>query len=101
HAAAAAGKLNVMDWGPHVTDPAFWNAVVSNPNIWWLAILNGFFGSMAAYGTDHELMQRLLTVETRKKSQQTTLATPLAGMMVLSIYLTVGAGLYVFYLQHP
>jgi Na+/proline symporter len=56
---------------------------------------------MAAYGTDHELMQRLLTVETRKKSQQTTLATPLVGLGVMSLYLIIGAGLYTFYQQNP
>jgi SSS family transporter len=98
--AYAAGKLQVMDWGPALSDPAYWTTVRTNANIWWLAILNGFFGSMAAYGTDHELMQRLLTVETKEKSQRTTMATPLVGLGVLSIYLVIGAGLYVFYAQH-
>jgi SSS family transporter len=100
HAAGAAGKLKVMEWGPALGSPTFWKEVVTNPNIWWLAILNGFFGSMAAYGTDQELMQRLLTVETRKKSQQSTLATPVAGLAVLSLYLIIGAGLYAFYAQN-
>jgi len=99
--AGAAGKLKVMDWGPSITDPNFLKAVISQPNIWWLAILNGFFGSMAAYGTDHELMQRLLTVETRKKSQITTLATPFVGFIVMFIFLIVGAALFAFYQQNP
>lgn len=99
--AHAAGKLNVMNWGPSLNDSGFWTAVRTQPNIWWLAILNGLFGSMAAYGTDHELMQRLLTVESKEKSQRTTLATPLAGLGVLSLYLMIGAGLYTFYAQHP
>ncbi len=98
--AAAAGKLSIFDWGPHWKDPGFFKEILTNPNIWWLAILNGFFGSMAAYGTDHELMQRLLTVETRKKSQFTTLATPVAGFFVMMLYLIIGAGLFVFYQQH-
>jgi SSS family transporter len=100
HTAYDAGKLRVMNWGPALSDPAYWTTVRTSPNIWWLAILNGFFGSMAAYGTDHELMQRLLTVETRQKSQRTTMATPLVGLGVLSIYLLIGAGLYAFYAQH-
>jgi SSS family transporter len=99
--AFAAGKLQVINWGPRLTDPKFFNAVLSDPNIWWLAILNGFFGSMAAFGTDHELMQRLLTVKTREISQRTTLLTPLVGLGVLLIYLTVGTGLYVYYAQNP
>ena len=99
--AYADGKLHVINWGPNVRDPGILKAILTDPNIWWLAILNGFFGSMAAFGTDHELMQRLLTVETREKSQRTTLLTPLVGFGVLLIYLTIGSGLYVFYSQNP
>jgi len=101
HAANAAGKLNIINWGPRLSDPGFFKTVLGDPNIWWLATLNGFFGSMAAYGTDHELMQRLLTLETRQKSQKTTLLTPLAGLLVLLVHLIIGAGLFVFYQQHP
>jgi Na+/proline symporter len=100
HTASAAGRMQVFNWGPNISDANFWSSVLSNPNIWWLAILNGFFGSMAAYGTDHELMQRLLTLETREKSQKTTLATPIAGLFVLSLYMIIGSGLYAFYSQH-
>jgi len=99
--AGAAGKLKIFDWGPSLGSSTFWKDVFSNPNIWWLAVLNGFFGSMAAYGTDHELMQRLLTVKTRQLSQRTTLLTPLAGLSVLIFYLLIGSGLWVFYQQNP
>jgi Na+/proline symporter len=63
--------------------------------------LNGFFGSMAAFGTDQEAMQRLLTVETRKESQKTMLLTPIGSFLVMIIFLMVGACLYAFYAQHP
>jgi len=56
---------------------------------------------MAAYGTDQELMQRLLTVESRKKSQLTTLATPIAGFLVMILYLIIGAGLFRVYQHIP
>src|SRR5574341_677935 len=42
-----AGRLRVIDWGPAPGDPGFWQRVLSDPNIVWLAILNGFVGSMA------------------------------------------------------
>ena len=35
---------------------------------------------MAAFGTDHDLMQRLLTVETRRESQRTLSLTPLGTL---------------------
>jgi len=56
---------------------------------------------MATFGTDQESMQRLLTVETRKKSQRTMLLTPIGSFLMMVIFLTVGTCLYAFYVQHP
>src|SRR5229473_533342 len=81
--AAEAGRLSVINWGPAPGAPDFLKRVLTDPNIFWLAILNGFIGSMAAFGTDHDLMQRLLTLVT------------------LLLYLSIGAGLFTYYAQHP
>ena len=99
--AGEAGRLNVVNWGPMPGDANFWRRVFSDPNIVWVAILNGFVGSMAAFGTDHDLMQRLLTVETRGESQRTLALTPLGTLLTLAIYMSLGAGLYAFYTTHP
>jgi len=99
--ARAGGRLDLWNLGPSAADPEFMTKFFKDPNILWIAILNGFLGSMAAFGTDHELMQRLLTVETRKASQRTMLLTPLASFFVLSIFLTVGTCLYAFYAAQP
>ena len=99
--AGEAGRLDVIDWGPAPGAPDFWRRVLTEPNIVWVAVLNGIVGSMAAFGTDHDLMQRLLTVETRGESQRTLALTPLGTLLTLIIYLGLGAGLYTFYAQHP
>jgi SSS family transporter len=99
--AGAAGRLDVINWGPVPGAPDFWSRILTDPNIVWLAILNGLIGSMAAFGTDHDLMQRLLTVETRRESQRTLALTPLGTFLVLILYLGIGAGLHTYYAQHP
>jgi len=99
--AGQAGRLNMVNWGPSPDDPQFWRRILTEPNIVWVAVLNGFVGSMAAFGTDHDLMQRLLTVETRGESQRTLSVTPLGTLLTLTIYLGLGAGLYAFYTQNP
>ena len=99
--AGQAGRLNVVNWGPAPGAPDFWRRIFTEPNIVWVAVLNGLVGSMAAFGTDHDLMQRLLTVETRRRSQLTLSLTPLGTLLTLVIYLGLGAALYTFYAQHP
>ena len=99
--AGEAGRLNVVNWGPSPGAPDFWRRVLTEPNIVWVAVLNGLVGSMAAFGTDHDLMQRLLTVETRRRSQLTLALTPICTLLTLAIYLGLGASLYTFYAQNP
>jgi Na+/proline symporter len=99
--AGRAGRLDIVTWGPAPGDPDFWRRVLTEPNIVWVAVLNGLVGSMAAFGTDHDLMQRLLTVETRRRSQLTLALTPLGTLLTLIIYLGLGAALFTFYAQHP
>ncbi len=98
--AAEAGRLSVINWGPGPGAPDFWRRVLTDPNIVWLALLNGLIGSMAAFGTDYDLMQRLLTVETRRASQRTLMLTPIGTLVTLMIYLGIGAGLFTYYAQH-
>ena len=102
--AGGAGKLKIFNWGPGLAESgsgAFLKSLFTDPNLLVLATLNGFFGSMAAFGTDQETMQRLLTVETRRESQKTMLLTPIGSFLVMVIFLFIGACLYAFYAQHP
>ena len=102
--AGGAGKMRVFNWGPGLAASGigkFLQSLFTDPNLFVLATLNGFFGSMAAFGTDQETMQRLLTVETRRESQNTMLLTTVGSFLVMLIFLTVGACLYAFYSQHP
>jgi SSS family solute:Na+ symporter len=92
-----AGRTQIWQWWPAPTDPQFWNHLLGNPNMILLAVANGLFGAMAAFGTDHDLMQRLLTVKTRKESQRTLVRTILVSFVVASTYLAIGTGLFVFY----
>ena len=89
--ASEAGKLSVFNFG--------WD--LKNPNLLWGAVLNGVFGSMASFGTDQELMQRLLTLETRRESQKTLIATIFASVPLTALYLGIGTLLFVFYKQNP
>jgi SSS family transporter len=89
--ASAAGRLSVFDF----------SFDLNRPTTFWAGAANAFFVGMAVFGTDQEMVQRLLTVETRRKSQQTIFMTLAGALPVLLLYLAIGTGLYIFYQQHP
>src|SRR3972149_629681 len=49
--AGEAGRLSLINWGPAPGAPDFWTRILTDPNIVWLAVLNGLVGSTAALGT--------------------------------------------------
>ena len=74
---------------------------LNDPSTFWAGAANGFFVGLVAFGTDQEMVQRLLTVETRKSSQKTIVSTILTVLPVYWLYLFVGTLLYAFYQQNP
>jgi Na+/proline symporter len=86
-----AGRLSVFDFRFNL----------NQPTTFWAGAANAFFIGLAVFGTDQELVQRLLTVETRKKSQATIFMTIILGLPVLCLYLAIGTGLFIFFRQHP
>jgi SSS family transporter len=89
--ASEAGRLSVFNF----------KFDLNNPTTFWAGSINAFFIGLAVFGTDQELMQRLLTVRTRKTSQKTIFMTILTALPILCVYLGIGTLLYVFYQQNP
>jgi SSS family transporter len=94
-------KIQIFNWGPSFGTDHFFKKFFSDPNIFWVAVLNGFFGSTATFGTDHELTQKLLTVETRRESQKTILLSIAGSFLTLIVFMCVGTLLFTFYKQNP
>ncbi len=74
---------------------------LEDASMFWAYLASGFFIGLVSFGTDQEMVQRLLTVETRKGSQRTIIATVVTVLPVYWLYLLVGTLLYVFYQQNP
>jgi SSS family transporter len=89
--AGQAGRLSVFKFGFNLNDPT----------TFWAGTANALFIGLAVFGTDQELMQRLLTVKTRKKSQNAILLTIAIAFPILCLYLAIGTLLYVFFRQNP
>ena len=99
--AEAAGKLRALDWGTSLMGPGFLARFFSEPAVFVVAVLAGFFGSAAAFGTDHELVQKLFVVKDSREGRYALLASTAGSLLILLTYLTIGTLLFVFYKQNP
>ncbi len=99
--ASAAGRTHLINWGPALSDPGFVAKTLTDPNIIWLAALNGFMTSLAAFGTDQDQMQRMLSVSTREASARSTRSTIFWSGFVVSLFLLLGSALFAYYATHP
>lgn len=73
---------------------------LKDASTFWAFLISGFFIGLVSFGTDQEMVQRLLTVETRKSSQKTIISTIITVLPVYWLYLLVGTLLFVFYQQN-
>ena len=105
--ASEGGRLSLFNVTLHLPESGTaWDAArvlarnLADPKTLWGAAANGLFVGLAVFGTDQEMMQRLLTVESRRSSQRALIGTILATLPLVMSYLAIGTLLYVFYQQN-
>jgi SSS family transporter len=86
-----AGKFQVFDWS---FDP-------TNANAFPAAFLGGLCLSLAAFGTDHDLVQRMLTCRSLRGSQRAIILTGIFDFPMSFLFLGLGVALFVFYQVFP
>ncbi|MBZ5631138.1 MAG: sodium:solute symporter [Acidobacteriia bacterium] len=89
--ASAAGKLRVFDFGPH-----FFRTYT-----FWAGIIGGTFLTTASHGTDQLMVQRLLVARNERQSKTALLVSGIFILLQFSLFLGVGASLWVFYRLFP
>jgi SSS family transporter len=72
-------------------------------NLWlfFFLALWGFFNSSASYGSDQDMMQRLLACNDQRKARWSLLIWGLAGIPVTFLFLSIGVSLYAYSRVHP
>lgn len=72
-----------------------------NLSMFFLLAVWGFFQSTAAYGTDQDMVQRLLSCENKKKARWSLMISGIAGIPITFLFLSLGVGLYAYAQYHP
>ncbi len=67
----------------------------------WSGIIGGAFLTTASHGTDQLIVQRLLSARSQRQSQVALLLSGVAILFQFSLFLAIGAMLFVFYRLFP
>jgi SSS family solute:Na+ symporter len=89
--ASAANKFQTFDF--HLSLTKTFN--------FWAGLIGGTFLTMASHGTDQLMVQRLLAARNQKESTRALLASGVAVFFQFSLFLLVGASLFVYYKMSP
>jgi SSS family solute:Na+ symporter len=65
------------------------------------ALIGATVGNMAAFGTDQDMVQRLLTAETYQKSRRSLITAAFMDLPIAAVFTFIGILLYVYYQQDP
>jgi len=86
-AASAAGKFRAFNLS--------WN--LNTTYTLWSGVIGGTFFTIASHGTDQLIVQRLLAARNQRQSQIALILSGVAVLIQFSLFLLVGAMLFVFY----
>src|ERR1017187_4083895 len=89
--AGEAGKFRVFDFS--------WDFY--STYTFWSGLIGGAFLTTASHGTDQLIVQRLLAARSERQSKLALLSSWIVVMAQFSLFLTVGAMLFVFYKLFP
>lgn len=65
------------------------------------ALIGTTLGNMAAFGTDQDMVQRMLTAETHQKARRSLITSAFMDLPIAAVFTFIGILLYVFYQQDP
>jgi len=65
------------------------------------ALVGATLGNMAAFGTDQDMVQRMLTAETHQKARRSLITAAFMDLPVAGAFVFIGILLFVYYQQDP
>src|SRR5215510_13046471 len=65
------------------------------------ALIGATIGNMAAFGTDQDMVQRMLTAETHKKARRSLITAAFMDLPIASAFVFIGILLFAYYQRHP
>ena len=91
----AAHQISVMSVWDYV------KLILASDYTLFSALIGATLGNMAAFGTDQDMVQRMLTAETHKKARRSLITAAFMDLPIASAFVFIGILLFVYYQQDP
>ncbi|PYN56195.1 MAG: sodium:proline symporter [Candidatus Rokuibacteriota bacterium] len=96
----------VADWkeSHHLTAMSLWDygkLVLASDYTLFSALIGTTIGNMAAFGTDQDMVQRMLTAETHQKARRSLVTAAFMDLPIASAFVFIGILLFVYYQKDP
>ncbi len=88
-------KLTEMGWWDYV------KLILGSEYTVFSALIGTTLANMAAFGTDQDMVQRMLTAETYKKARRSLLTAAFMDLPIAATFTFIGVLLYIYYQKDP
>ena len=88
----------------HISVMSVWDYVrliLASDYTLFSALIGATLGNMAAFGTDQDMVQRMLTAETHGKARRSLITAAFMDLPIASAFVFIGILLFVYYQQDP
>lgn len=88
----------------HVTAMGLWDYVkliLTSDYTLFSALIGATLSNMAAFGTDQDMVQRMLTAETHQKARRSLITAALMDLPIATTFTFIGILLYIYYTKDP
>src|SRR5438477_2491424 len=88
----------------HLTAMGLWDygkLILASDYTLFSALIGTTIGNMAAFGTDQDMVQRMLTAETHQKARRSLITAAFMDLPIAAAFTFIGILLYAYYLKNP
>ena len=90
----AKDRFEIFRFTPEGEGVGSW---LNDPKLFYIAVLFGFISTTAAFGTDQDLTQRMLTCKDVKSSRRSVILSGVISIPIAALFLFVGIALFAYY----
>ena len=91
---AAAGRFEIFRFDSEGAGTWAW---LNDSKFFWIAVMFGFLSTAAAFGTDQDMTQRILTCRDVKAARRSVILSGFISIPIAGLFLFVGVALFAYF----